>query len=1715
MSPDLRRKRAPVALLASLATSLPCYTQHAGNRLTYLDGRDPYYVSLHHPKLITPQWVGEAGVEAVVTLAIDDMNKPSPWVPFLQPTMRRLKEIYGRAPLSIMTTRIDPARKDWPRLLAGGVSLECHTYDHPCPILRLGDFAAAKATYDRCVDLLHQVPGCEPVAFRVPCCDSRNTPSPRFYAEIFNRTTAAGRFLALDSSVFNLLTPDDPDLPLDLVVDADGRERCRKYVPFPSFVNTIENYPYPYVIGRLCWQFPCVTPSDWAAQNLNGPRHPRSFEDLKASLDAVVIKQGTFNLVFHPYGWCHHDQIVELVNHAVARHGKKVRFLSFRECADRLRRHLLAGQPLRAADGGDNGVRLLDLNNDGFLDVVIGNDRLRRTRVWSPRERRWIDGDFPVQLVHVDRAGVRRETGVRFGVLRSGGMASLLVRNESTAGAWHFEDHGWRRCDELLAGLAIDGRPVRTSEAGRDLGVRLRDLDLDGRCELIVGNPSQRAVFAWNAGDGTWTRLPFDLPARTRIVDAEGRDAGLRFVDIDEDGHDDVVFSNERRCSLHLYRSRGEGWSTEVLSGPRRGADALPMIARHGTDNGAWFHSRHMWVQNEDTARLPDHVDRRSFNDLLASVEPTARSPAASLGSMQVQPGFRAQLVAAEPLVRDPIAIAWGADGRLWVVEMGDYPLGAGGRGRPGGRVRHLEDTDDDGDYDRSTVFLDGLRFPTGVMPWRDGVLITCAPDILYAEDRDGDGRADRREVLFTGFGQGNQQHRVNGLRWGLDGWVYCANGDSGGTVRSTKTGRAVDIRGRDFRIRPEQGLIDLQTGMTQFGRCRDDWGNWFGGNSGRPLWHCVLADHYLRRNPHLAPPAPRVDLMTPPSFAPVFPISRTEPRFNDPHTANRFTSASGACIYRDELFGRHFTGAYFVCEPVHNLVHCGRMTRKGVTFSGARLPGGSRSEFLASSDNWFRPVQARTGPDGALWVVDMYRKVIEHPQWIPADWQARLDLRAGHDKGRIYRVFPVRDPPRKIARLAGRDTAGLVAALESPNGPQRDLAQRLLMERGDSVAVAALARVAERSPRSACRLQALCTLAGLGAAPPAVLRRALRDPHPAVRRHAVRIAEPRLATTPAIQAAVLALVDDPDPTVKLQLASSLGAWGDPRAGRALATIATTCAGNRFLVAAALSSAEKHLEVLVEAAAEHEKSHPAHVALMQSLLVTAVRFEHDRATLAGLRALAGRRGGSHAAWQFEVLAGLLDALGRRGRSLAEWQAKVTANLRPAVGALAPLIAAARELAVAKDAPLAARLRSIRLLGRGLDGHEGDVRTLVGLLGQQSPSQAQLAAAAALARLDRPDVPALLLAGWQGHGPALRAKILDVLLGRAAWTERLLDHIAAARVDRANLTARQRQRLRAHRSLEIRRRAAALLAPAGPSDGDAVTRLGGVLAMAGDRRRGEGIFRQHCAICHRLGGLGYNVGPDLSALTDRSPQALLTAILAPNRAVEARYVTYAAVTRDDRELDGILAEETATSITLISARGERQVVLRDELKDVWSTNASLMPEGYERLIEPQGLADLLAFVGQKHAPRKRFAGNVPRLIRPAADASLVLAASAAELYGPDIHYYAKPGVLGDWHTAEDRAVWSLEIPRRGAYEVYLDWACAAHTAGNTFLLEVHSGRLTGKVDPTGQGWGRYRRKKIGRLQLEAGLQSLVLQSAGEIRGQALLDLRSIKLVPVRE
>lgn len=1687
-----------------------------GNRLAYLDELDPYYPHRDFPRLTTPQWYGEPGVEAVVILAIDDMRDTAKYEAFLRPILDRLKQIDGRrAPLSIMTNQVDPKDPQLQEWIKEGVSIECHTLDHPCPLLKDGDFAKAKATYDGCVDLMAKIPNNTPVAFRMPCCDSLNTVSPRFFAEIFNKTTPDRNYLCLDSSVFNVITPNDLSLSRELVYEpGTTRERFRKYLPFPSFVNTIEDYPYPYVIGGKCWEFPCVVPSDWEAQNIQQPNNPKTVEDLKAALDCVVIKQGVFPLVFHPHGWIRPEQVEELIDHAVQRHGRKVRFMSFLEANMKIwtvDNGLFAN--LRDNDGDSNGTVILDLDGDGHMDV-FGPDS---ARAWSATGQLWHEAWPATAFPNIEKGLCR------FGVLDKNGGASLLHHSMEHGLRWARFKYAWPHPQKIE--IANDDESVRELFiAGRIwLEHRLRDLDGDGICELIITPEKGNVTILALDKEDRWRRLPFSLPEGTAIVDAERRDAGFRFLDIDDDGDLDALCSNESHFSLHLFESLETGWSREILRGKPGDERTIPPIVRNGTNNGAWFHSRHLWVQNEDTARLPDLVDRRSFNELLGNAELGPRSAEASLKGMDVRPGLKVELVAAEPLVMDPVAFDWGPDGKLWVVEMGDYPLGADNQGAPGGRVRYLEDTDGDGQYDRSTLFLDGLSYPNGVMAWKKGVLVSAAPEVFYAEDTDGDGRADKRESLITGFGEANPQHRVNGFSWGLDNWVHCAMGESGGgKIHSVKRNQDYDFGNRDFRFRPTTGEIDPQTGVTQYQRIADDWGNWFGSDNIHPLWHYVLPDEYLRRNPHVAAPQVLREVPEVSGASPVFPTSRTLARFNDFHLSNHITSACGVAIYRDDVLGADLYGNSFVCEPVHNLIHREVLAPDGPSFTSRRALEEAKREFLTSTDNWFRPVMIRTGPDGALYFADFYRQVLEHPEWIPDDIEAKIDVRAGHDRGRIYRIVPVAGKLRDVPKLSEQSTAELVANLESPNGTLRDMTQRLLVERQDKAAIEPLRKLAMEGTRPTTRLQALCMLDGLGGLDEATIVAALKDQHSGVRRHALRLSEPFLKVDGPVRREVMSSrwfsggkvigVDLPqeDPAVRMQHACTVGALPPEHAAMQILPMVLNGPDDPWMRSAIASSITKEnlpkcVELLVQVEHLGPVPEPDYLAYPLRLFAEMAAAYDDRASCRKLleRAIYDdslRDSLAHTA-------GVLAALRSHDLTASDLYKD---NPDDSIAELKKMSQAAATALTSNEAPVASRLAALEIVSHVES--DGGLQQLADILTPSTPAELREAVIERLAEMESDEAFATLLAAWKSFTPQVRGQALDACFQRPKQLPRVLAALEGGQIQPSDFDADRRQRFAMSAGAELRERVVKALSAEIETDRrQVVEQFDDVFQLTADAERGAEVFRTKCAVCHRLGNVGHAVGADLAALTDKSPAALLIAILDPNRALETKFVSYAAQTTDGLTHTGMLVEESGASITLLGQEDKREVIPRAEIEACESTGKSLMPEGLEKDLSKQDLADVMAYVAKLPTPRKEFPGNEPAMIAADEAGALKLTAVRAEVFGPTLVFEPVNQNLGFWGSEADRAAWNVTVERPGRYQVWLHYACHDDTAGNAFVVRAGEQRLRSKVNGTGT-WDYYRREPLGELDLSAGQHRITLESDGPIAGH-LMDLFELSLEPV--
>ena len=429
-----------------------------------------------------------------------------------------------------------------------------------------------------------------------------------------------------------------------------------------------------------------------------------------------------------------------------------------------------------------------------------------------------------------------------------------------------------------------------------------------------------------------------------------------------------------------------------------------------------------------------------------------------------------------------------------------------------------------------------------------------------------------------------------------------------------------------------------------------------------------------------------------------------------------------------------------------------------------------------------------------------------------------------------------------------------------------------------------------------------------------------------------------------------------------------------------------------------------------------------------------------------------------------------------------------------------------------NSPMGEKMLAIRLLGQGLGNDRDDHKTLIALLTPQTPDELQSAVITQLSRNFDPRVPSMLLPPWKSYSPALRGQVLDALLSRPFWTSMTLDAIQKKQILPHEIDAIRRQRFLQHKDAQIRETAQKLFAAASnPDRGKVVTLYSAQLPEKTDAGRGAKLFAKSCAACHKFGGVGQDVGPDLASVGDKSVDGLLTAILDPNRAVEARYINYAAVTKAGKTYTGILASETSTSITLVGADGKPHQLLRNELDELSSSGKSMMPEGLEKDLTPQDIADIIAHVRSNVAGKKRkeFPGNRPVMLRPDKDGIIRLLSANAAVFGPSIVIEKKYGNFGFWSSPDDHVVWTIEAKKAGVYDVWIYYACADDSAGNGLVFQSGKSRLVHKVVGT-RSWDNYRGERIGELALIAGMQEIVARSNGKIRG-ALIDLKKVELV----
>ncbi|OWK47182.1 hypothetical protein FRUB_00881 [Fimbriiglobus ruber] len=973
-----------------------------------------------------------------------------------------------------------------------------------------------------------------------------------------------------------------------------------------------------------------------------------------------------------------------------------------------------------------------------------------------------------------------------------------------------------------------------------------------------------------------------------------------------------------------------------------------------------------------------------------------AKEPKEAVKSFTLAPGFRIELVAREPLIRSPVAMDFDEDGRLYVAEFPEYNLHDDPNFKQKGCIKRLEDTDGDGVYDKATVYVDNLPAPVAVACWDGGVFVGSVPNLLYCKDTDGDGKADIRQVVYVGFDRDKAgEAMLNSFRWGADNRFHVSTSMAGGQITpgDKPTAQPTPIRGRFILFDPATRNFETTSGHGQHGMSMDDWGRTFVCDNSNPIHHIYYDGRYAARNPYLTSPpvaanicdhVAEPNLVRTSAFEPwrvVRTRLRTSGAVKGPTEGGRvgghFTGTTGVTIYRGDAYPPECRGQAIVGEVSNNLAHRMTLKPKGVGFVASKADEGR--EFLASSDNWFRPCQFANGPDGCLYVVDIYRELIETVVSIPPEILKHLHPESGVDRGRIWRIVPDNFTRRPAPKLSKMTSVELVALLDHPNGWHRDTASRLLYQRQDTSTIAPLAKLVGEGRTPQGRMHALRALHGLlarkaemdtsgrvrkgneiaGDELSGLLKQmtkqvlvALGDSDPNVREVAIRLSE-SFTDDAAVQAKWALLVNDPDIRVRWQLAFSLGELAGQAGTDALVRLAIKDGADPWFRFAIMTSAAKRSGPLARAFLSDAKYRvmPAGKALLAELATTiglARRDDDVALLLQGIEALPT----GEAALGRELTTTLLAKLPPAAR------AKLQSGSVQTV--LKEMVADARKVAVDSKRSVADRATAARNLR--LDAFAQASPLFAQLLDPRQPEEVQKAALDALARYDEDTAGGVILDAWANLSPQVRAAATEAVLSRPAWVNLFFDRIEKGRIKTSEIDPARVALLRKTNDPVIKTRAEKLFAGAGLSKRtEVIAAYKPALERKGDVAKGRAIFRKQCIACHRLEGVGEQIGAELAGIQERGADFLLVNILDPNREVLPKFLSYLAQTESGRTVAGLIQTETATSVTIRRSDGTSETLLRNDLESLRSTGLSFMPEGFEKQIAVDEMADLIAYI----------------------------------------------------------------------------------------------------------------------------------------------------------
>lgn len=945
-----------------------------------------------------------------------------------------------------------------------------------------------------------------------------------------------------------------------------------------------------------------------------------------------------------------------------------------------------------------------------------------------------------------------------------------------------------------------------------------------------------------------------------------------------------------------------------------------------------------------------------------------------------IQDGYQLTLVAAEPLIKDPVDIEFDEHGHTYVLEMPGYPYEDSLS-----RIVLLKDKDLDGDYESSSIFASGLELASSIMPYDQGILVAAPPYLLHVRDTDQDDKADQRDTLMGGFSTGNLQHNYNGLTFGIDGWIYAANGgNSGQPYWWGDMSSKIELGGDDFRINIDQKKIEKigpSSGGFELGI--DEWGEVLGTHNLEHVNQIV----YPRKYGKLAGQPADITFVNISNhdengLSRIYPVGEQESRVNHPEQSGYFSGACGITYYNNGSLGSELENSIWVADVVLNLVHVDHVYKNNSIKGASRLY--DHSEFLTCTDRSFRPVNLTIGPDGSMYVVDMYRKVIEHPEWIPDEIEKTLDLDAGKDKGRIYRIRSNNhDRSDQDIFVKVKSPLDRVALLLHHNQWVRNTAHRLIVSDDDQwVSIRENLMELLSSENHLARFHALHILNYKKELTPGIILTQLDNDHPEYLKGVIQLAEQFVDDDEAVRDKILQSFGRPELPPRMQAALSLSMISSDAKERISETLKEKIVSSLNLKndqwsLQALALASKGLEAdifnaILEGDIDTVRSEFLTLLTQSSIAnIDGVEKIVEKISTADLSAdikhavvesIASNLSADDATNSFKNTVRALDSQGNTSLLSAIQHLRSNLGL-PSSSDYLTHIKQADKTILDKAQSVEERLAWLSLLRTRPYSSKSNV--LSTLLNYEQPEELQIKALEQLWESDDPSIGSMLVDKWDSMSPNSRRTASDILLYKELHHDALLTGLENENINIGEMNfdlERRRTLLWWTDNETTKSRAEALFSDSGVVTRQAVIAdMKNSLSLQGNVEDGLAVFDQLCSQCHVYGDKGYEVGPSLTEISRKSKESLIHDILDPNAAVDSKYINHK-LTLDDGQVHlGIIYSEDDSSVSLKKMTGVSVEIPKSDIVEFRSLGTSFMMEGLEANLDHQSMADLLSFL----------------------------------------------------------------------------------------------------------------------------------------------------------